>query len=194
MVGSELQSLQLGDPLLDEYLAFVGARARRNTWLAVAFDLKVFFSVVGKPPAEVRTPDVMSFLTSQRRPRHGSAVVRLADGESGLAARTIARRMSSVRSLFDYLLVRGDTSLRTNPVPHGLAIRQPGSRGRRSVPRDCTWSSIRAVRRAETYPAGWDATTRADVVHRARVRHCRCNDHRQRKARHVGARIGFHID
>ena len=82
MVGSELQSLQLGDQLLDEYLAFVGARARRNTWLAVAFDLKVFFSVVGKPPTEVRTPDVLGFLTNQRRPRHGSAVVRLADGES----------------------------------------------------------------------------------------------------------------
>src|SRR5437868_13064412 len=46
MVGPELQSLQLGDPLLDEYLAFVAARARRNTWLAVTFDLKVFFSVV----------------------------------------------------------------------------------------------------------------------------------------------------
>jgi integrase/recombinase XerD len=134
MAGSELQSLQLGDPLLDEYLAFVGARARRNTWLAVAFDLKVFFSVVGKPPAEVKTPDVLGFLTNQRSPRHGSAVVRLADGESGLAARTIARRMSSVRSLFDYLVVRGDTSLRTNPVPHGLAARQPGSRGRRGVP------------------------------------------------------------
>jgi hypothetical protein len=40
VVGPELQSLQLGDPLVDEYLAFVGARARRNTWLAVAFDLK----------------------------------------------------------------------------------------------------------------------------------------------------------
>ena len=101
MVGPELQSLQLGDPLLDEYLAFVGARARRNTWLAVAFDLKVFFSVVGKPPADVRTPDVLGFLTNQRSPRHGSAVVRLADGEAGLAARTIARRMSSVRSLYD---------------------------------------------------------------------------------------------
>ncbi len=134
MVGSELQSLQLGDPLLDEYLAFVGARARRNTWLAVAFDLKVFFSVVGKPPADVRTRDVLDFLTNQRRPRHGSAVVRLADGESGLAARTIARRTSSVRSLFDYLVLRGDTTLRVNPVPHGLAARQPGSRGRRSVP------------------------------------------------------------
>ena len=51
MVGSEFQSLQLGDQLMDEHLAFVGARARRNIWLAVAFDLKVFFSVVGKPPA-----------------------------------------------------------------------------------------------------------------------------------------------
>jgi hypothetical protein len=40
MVGSELQNLHLGDPLLDEYLAFVEARARRNTWLAVVFDLK----------------------------------------------------------------------------------------------------------------------------------------------------------
>jgi integrase/recombinase XerD len=133
MVGSELQSLQLGDPLLDEYLAFVGARARRNTWLAVAFDLKVFFSVVGKPPAEVKTPDVLRFLTNQRSPRHGSAVVRLADGEAGLAARTIARRMSSVRSLYDYLVIRGD-SVPMNPVPHGLAARQPGSRGRRGVP------------------------------------------------------------
>jgi hypothetical protein len=61
MAGSEFQSLQLGDPLLDEYLAFVGARAQRTTWLAVAFDLKVFFSLVGKPPAEVRTPDVLGF-------------------------------------------------------------------------------------------------------------------------------------
>jgi integrase/recombinase XerD len=134
MMGSELQSLQLGDPLLDEYLAFVGARARRNTWMAVAFDLNVFFSVVGKPPSEVRTPDVLGFLTNQRSPRHGSAVVRLADGESGLAARTIARRMSSVRSRYDYLLVRGDTTLRVNPVPHALAARQPGSQGRRGVP------------------------------------------------------------
>jgi integrase/recombinase XerD len=133
--GSELQSLRLGDPLLDEYLAFVGARARRNTWLAVAFDLKVFFSVVGKPPAEVRTPDVLAFLTSQRSPRHGATVVRLEDGEAGLAARTIARRLSSVRGLFEYLLVRGDAGVSLNPVPHGLAARRSGNaRGRRGVP------------------------------------------------------------
>jgi hypothetical protein len=42
------------DGLLDDYLAFVAARARADTWLAVAYDLKVFFEVVGKEPAAVR--------------------------------------------------------------------------------------------------------------------------------------------
>ncbi len=132
--GPEPQTLRLGHPLLDDYLAFVGARARRNTWLAVAFDLKVFFSVVGKPPAEVRAPDVLAFLTSQRGPRRGATVVRLADGEAGLAARTIARRLSSVRGLFDYLSVRGDAGVSVNPVPRSLAARRPGSPRSRGVP------------------------------------------------------------
>ena len=48
MHGSEVRALSLGHPLLDDYLAFVGARARVNTWLATAYDLKVFFTVVGK--------------------------------------------------------------------------------------------------------------------------------------------------
>jgi len=34
--------------LLDEYLDFLAGRCRPNTVLAVAFDLKVFFTVVGK--------------------------------------------------------------------------------------------------------------------------------------------------
>jgi integrase/recombinase XerD len=58
--------IRLGDPLLDDYLAFVAARARTNTWLAVAFDLKVFFEVVAKPPAEVTATDVFGFLAAQR--------------------------------------------------------------------------------------------------------------------------------
>ena len=32
--GTELAAITLGHPLLDEYLAFVAARARTNTWLA----------------------------------------------------------------------------------------------------------------------------------------------------------------
>lgn len=114
--------------MLDDYLAFVGARGRTNTWLAIASDLKIFFDVVGKEPIEVTTADVFDFLSAQRTPRHGNKVVRLEDGEAGLAARTIARRLSSVRGLFAYLMARGDTGVRVNPVPGGLHARRPGAR------------------------------------------------------------------
>ena len=40
--------LRLGHSQLDRYLDFVSARARPNTALATGYDLKVFFSVVGK--------------------------------------------------------------------------------------------------------------------------------------------------
>ena len=92
----QLEKITLGHPLLDDYLVFVAARARTNTWLAVAYDLKVFFEVVGKEQAVVTTADVFAFLSAQRAPRRGERVVRLEDGEAGLAARTIARRLSSV--------------------------------------------------------------------------------------------------
>ena len=84
--GTELAAITLGHPLLDEYLAFVAARARTNTWLAVASDLKIFFGVVAKEPAQVNAADVFAFLAVQRTPRLGERVVRLEDGEAGLAA------------------------------------------------------------------------------------------------------------
>ncbi|MFN2556646.1 MAG: site-specific integrase, partial [Nitriliruptorales bacterium] len=125
--GSDVEAISLGHPLLDEYLAFVGARARTNTWLAIASDLKIFFAAVGKAPAEVTTADVFAFLTAQRAPRRGTQVVRLEDGESGLSARTIARRLSSVSGLYAYLAARGDVAITANPVPRGLSARRPGS-------------------------------------------------------------------
>ncbi|MGB0093767.1 MAG: hypothetical protein WBP81_14705 [Solirubrobacteraceae bacterium] len=64
MNGAELWAITLGDPLMDAYLEFVGARGARNTWLATAYDLKVFFDVVGKEPAEVRSADLFAFLPS----------------------------------------------------------------------------------------------------------------------------------
>ena len=131
---SELLAITLGHPLLDDYLAFVRARARINTWMATAYDLKVFFSVVGKEPAEVTAADVFAFLREQRTPRRGDRVVRFEDGEAGLAARTIARRLSSVSGLFTYLAARGDAGVAANPVPHGLSSRRPGRRNRRGVP------------------------------------------------------------
>jgi integrase/recombinase XerD len=57
---------RLGHPLLDDYLDMVAARARPNTVLASAFDLKVFFSVVGKEPAEIGHADVLAFIQAQR--------------------------------------------------------------------------------------------------------------------------------
>lgn len=115
----------LGDPLVDRYLEFVAGRVRANTLRAVAFDLKTFFSVVDKDPIEVVPADVFDFLAHQRGDRR---VVRLIDGESGLAARTIARRLSSVSGLYSYVVARDDTPLRSNPVPRGLSTRRRGGR------------------------------------------------------------------
>ena len=136
-------SITLGHPLVDDYLEFVGARGAMNTWLAAAYDLKVFFEVVAKEPAEVTAADVFAFLAAQRAPRRGERVVRIEDGEQGLAARTIARRLSSVAGLFEYLLARGDAGVTGNPVPRGLAGRRAGRRGR---------GGVRLVRTPRTLP------------------------------------------
>jgi integrase/recombinase XerD len=102
----------LGHVLVDDYLEFVAARCRPNTLLATAFDLKVFFSVVPKEPADVVTADIFAFITAQKKPRQGPKVVRLEDGETGLSARTIKRRLASISGPFGYLMTR-DASLST---------------------------------------------------------------------------------
>ncbi len=130
--GGEL--ITLGHPLLDAYLELVTARARPNTVLATAYDLKVFFSIVEVDPTEVTTLDVLAFIRAQRAPRHGAAVVRIEDGEQGLAARTIKRRLATITGLYEYLIIRGDLTVARNPVPRGLAMRRPGGRAVRGVP------------------------------------------------------------
>jgi integrase/recombinase XerD len=123
---------KLGDPLVDRYLEFVAGRARPNTLRAVAFDLKAFFEVIDKDPAKVTAPDVFEFIAGQRGNR---SVVRIADRESGLSARTIARRLSSVSGFYAYLVARGDAGVRSNPVPRGLSTRRSGGSARsRSTP------------------------------------------------------------
>jgi integrase/recombinase XerD len=114
---------RLGERLVDRYLEFVAGRCRPNTLRAVAFDLKAFFTVTGKDPVEVTAADVFDFLAHQRGDRR---VIRLADRESGLSARTIARQLSSVSGLYAYLVTRGDTPVRANPVPRGLMTRRLG--------------------------------------------------------------------
>ena len=76
---------RLGHPLVDDYLASVAARSRPNSTLAAAYDLKVFFTVVAKEPADVRVSDVVAFVRAQRSQGTDGTVVRLEDGSAGLA-------------------------------------------------------------------------------------------------------------
>jgi integrase/recombinase XerD len=127
----------LGHRLVDRYLEFVAGRARPNTLRAVAFDLKSFFTVVAKEPAEVTAADVFDFLAEQRGDR---SVVRLADRESGLSARTIARRLSSVSGLYAYLIARGIR--RCRPARCRVAW-PPGARAGRGSRAWCRWCGCR---------------------------------------------------
>jgi len=130
--GSGQVRYRLGDRLVDRYLEFVAGRCRPNTLRAVAFDLKAFFTVISMDPVAVTAADVFEFLAHQRGDR---TVIRLADRESGLSARTIARRLSSVSGLYAYLVARGDTPVGVNPVPRGLLTRREGgSRRSRTAP------------------------------------------------------------
>ena len=95
--GDGERTYRVGHEVVDKFLEFVAGRARPNTVKAYAHDLKVFFGVVGKDPAEVTTRDVMGFVTEQRRGRAGvENVVRITDGSAGLSAATIKRRLAAV--------------------------------------------------------------------------------------------------
>ena len=123
--------VRLGVRLLDEYLEFLAGRCRPNTVLAVAYDLKVFFAVVAKPPRRVRPVDVLAFMTAQRT--GGDGRLQMVGAETGgVSARTLRRRLSSVSGLYGFLLARGDTSV--NPVPRGLPTRRERQRPGQGVP------------------------------------------------------------
>jgi len=87
--------------------------------IATVSDLRAFFAVIDKPPAEVTPADVFEFIASQRRCRGDGRVVRLSDGKAGLAARTIRRRLAVMSGLFNYLVLCGEMA--ANPVPRGMA-------------------------------------------------------------------------
>ena len=154
-------------PLADVYLEFLGGRCRPNTVRAAAYDLKVFFSVVGRPPDQVRPADVLAFITAQRTGQAGERGVlqpvttRAEPG--GVSAATVRRRLSIVSGFFAFLQARGDVA--ANPVPRGLPTRRERSRPGQGVP------LVRAVRRLPRIlaPAEVDALMAALRTHRDRA-------------------------
>src|SRR3954467_15735819 len=97
--------VRFGVAVLDAYLEFLAVRSRPNTVAAVAYDLKVFFAVVGKPPRRGVAADVLAFATTQYTGGPGGPARRLqpAAGDGGVSARTVRRRLSSVSGLFAFL-------------------------------------------------------------------------------------------
>lgn len=85
--------VRVGVPLVEDYLEFLAGRCRPNTVLAAGYDLKVFFTVVGKDVGEIVAADVLAFITAQRTGRTSAQVVAGLDpvGEGGLNARSDQR-------------------------------------------------------------------------------------------------------
>jgi site-specific recombinase XerD len=159
--------VRVGVPLADEYLEFLAGRCRPNTVLAAGYDLRVFFAVVGKPPAEVRPADVLGFITAQRagRARNDGVVVPMEDGgeQGGVSAVTVRRRLSTISGFFAFLHARGDVP--ANPVPRGLPTRRERSRPRQGVPLVRTTRTLPRI----LSPAEVDALTGAMRTHRDRA-------------------------
>jgi hypothetical protein len=128
--GSGALVARTGVPLADAYLEFLGGRCRPNTVRAAAYDLKVFFTVVAKPPDQVRPADVLAFITAQRTGRggeHGALQPVRAGGEpGGVSAATVRRRLSIVSGFFAFSQARGDVA--ANLVLRGLPTRRERSR------------------------------------------------------------------
>jgi integrase/recombinase XerD len=157
----------VGVPLADVYLEFLAGRCRPNTVRAAAYDLKVFFSVVGKPPARVQPADVLAFITAQRTGRGGERgvlqPVSRVDEPGGVSAATVRRRLSIVSGFFAFLQARGDVA--ANPVPRGLPTRRERSRPHQGVP------LVRVTRQLPRIlsPAEVDVLTAALRTHRDRA-------------------------
>jgi integrase/recombinase XerD len=154
---------RVGVPLAQVYLDFLAGRCRPNTVLAAASDLRVFFTVVGRPPDQVRAVDVLAFVTAQRagRPGGDGRLQAVNPGrEPGVSAATVRRRLSIVSGFFAFLQARGDVP--ANPVPRGLPTRRERSRPRQGVP------LVRAARSLPRIlsPAEVDVLTAALRTHR----------------------------
>ncbi|MBB3098668.1 site-specific recombinase XerD [Actinoplanes campanulatus] len=154
--------VRFGVALLDAYLEFLAVRSRPNTVVAVAYDLKVFFTVVGKAPGRIVAADVLAFVTAQYAGGPAQRLQAVGDG-GGVSARTVRRRLSSVSGLFAFLQARGDVE--ANPVPRGLPTRRQRQRPRQGVPLVRTPRTLPRI----LQPAQVDALLAALRTHRDRA-------------------------
>jgi len=121
--------LRFGVKLLDDYLDFVASRCRPNTVLATAYDLRVFFAVVGRPVEEVTSRDVLAFMTAQRSGRPaiaglGRPLLQPVTGEEEVAALVKTHEQGMIKWAGCVAAAGNDASKRATcpkPLPPGLA-------------------------------------------------------------------------
>lgn len=121
----KLIRLTLGIPHVDSFLEMVRTSFSYNTWINYAHDLKIFVNVIDKPVLEVTAADIFHFIRQQQRSpnkRRPQKVISFEEGTRRLSKATIRRRLSTISSFYDYLVLKGE--LEANPVPWGQAIRQ----------------------------------------------------------------------
>jgi site-specific recombinase XerC len=121
----KLIRLTLGIPQVDSFLEMIRASFSYNTWINYAHDLKIFVNVIGKPVLDVTAADIFYFIQQQQRSpnrRRPQNVISFEEDTRGLSQATIRRRLSTISSFYDYLVLKGE--LEANPVPWGQAVRQ----------------------------------------------------------------------
>jgi integrase/recombinase XerD len=97
-----LVTLATSSPPLNHFFELLNLTRAYHTWVNYAHDLKVFFSVIAKPPEEVTRADCLSFLRKQAQMGHADA--------------TINRRIAAASSLFHELSLLDPVRFPHNPV------------------------------------------------------------------------------
>jgi len=124
LVESRPDKLSLGVPEVDAFLKFLEYRCRPNTRISYGYDLQIFLNTISRPLGEVTSMDILSFIESQRAtPRLRGRINRPDSPDSGLANRTIRRRIAAIASFYEYLMVFQSIPIKSNPVPKGLIRR-----------------------------------------------------------------------
>jgi hypothetical protein len=146
------------------YLEFLAGRCRPNTVLAAASDLRVFFSVVGKPPEQVRPADVLAFITAQRTGRVGGRgalqPAGRGDEPGGVSAATVRRRLPRILSPAEVACLVSRLPGRREIISGGRRRRGKGIGGMKFV--------VVTVLAAGLAASGWIAyLVRPPVVHTA---------------------------
>ena len=87
---------------VNHFLDFIRLSRAHNTWVSYAYDLRLFFQVVPKPPEIITRADCLTFMQQQEA--------------AGYAAATLNRRLAALAALFNELHVCDPTCYPRNPV------------------------------------------------------------------------------